>query len=567
MIREPRGQANACVAPTAIRLAFACCIWAACGVDASRTEQRPPPREYDDQRGLGPPDAPMLLSAPPGASVSHEPGAVVIRDDAGEASMSLVRRRLYAVARAQDVMTGEWRRHYPVLDCAPTREVARVAADGWDEELIIHHAARPGFCRFAQTQMRRLGSTWYLLLIEAPVGARERALVLAEQVWDSLHVPGILREDLAAKPFRPIDAGAAADLAEFVDASIRTAGVPGAAFVIVSTEGVLLQGASGTTRVGGGTAAQPDTLFRIGSITKPLTSLLAASLVDEGLLTWDTRLDEIYPEYSTLPPPLARLPLYATMCACMGLRRADAIVLLEFEGMTPETYLAEGLSRTRVKLGQFAYNNQIFAVGGYACAASSEPGLSLNQSFARALEARVLVPLGMRSVSLTAPDTTDPRWAWPHAVTRDLHYSSVSDYLDHGLNNIAPAGGAWASVRDLARLLQMELRLGELDGKRIFSRENLLYRRIPRTHHSAHNEYALGWFVKSDNGITIVHHVGDTVGYTGEIFLLPDYGVGAAILMNGGDGGPVRSAFRRKLLELWFAADDRSARLLEAGVA
>ena len=52
----------------------------------------------------------------------------------------------------------------------------------------------------------------------------------------------------------------------------------------------------------------PDTLLMIGSVTKPMTSTLAATLVDDGRLRWDTPLVELLPGFATADPALTAKP-------------------------------------------------------------------------------------------------------------------------------------------------------------------------------------------------------------------------------------------------------------------
>lgn len=47
-------------------------------------------------------------------------------------------------------------------------------------------------------------------------------------------------------------------------------------------------------------AVTPHTLFMIGFITKPLTSLMMARMVDEGLFDWDTPVQKILPAATNL---------------------------------------------------------------------------------------------------------------------------------------------------------------------------------------------------------------------------------------------------------------------------
>ncbi len=54
--------------------------------------------------------------------------------------------------------------------------------------------------------------------------------------------------------------------------------------------------AVGVTAFGGGTPMERDTPFRIASTTKPLMAAVALTLVEDGTLRLDQRVDELLPE-------------------------------------------------------------------------------------------------------------------------------------------------------------------------------------------------------------------------------------------------------------------------------
>ena len=55
---------------------------------------------------------------------------------------------------------------------------------------------------------------------------------------------------------------------------------------IVQGGKVVFEKGFGTKELGKNAPVTPNTMFRIASLTKPLTSLMIASLVDEGKFTW-----------------------------------------------------------------------------------------------------------------------------------------------------------------------------------------------------------------------------------------------------------------------------------------
>src|SRR5438067_13141217 len=76
-----------------------------------------------------------------------------------------------------------------------------------------------------------------------------------------------------------------------IDAILRAAverkDVPGVVALVTNRDRVVYQGAFGVADVGSGRALTMDALFRIASMTKPVTSLALLQLVEQGKLSLD----------------------------------------------------------------------------------------------------------------------------------------------------------------------------------------------------------------------------------------------------------------------------------------
>src|SRR5437764_165935 len=85
-----------------------------------------------------------------------------------------------------------------------------------------------------------------------------------------------------------------------IDAVLRAAverkDVPGVVALVTNRDRVLYQGAFGVADVATGRALTTDALFRIASMTKPVTSLALMQLVEQGKLGLDDPADKYLPE-------------------------------------------------------------------------------------------------------------------------------------------------------------------------------------------------------------------------------------------------------------------------------
>ncbi|MGD9617880.1 MAG: serine hydrolase domain-containing protein [Alphaproteobacteria bacterium] len=100
-----------------------------------------------------------------------------------------------------------------------------------------------------------------------------------------------------------------AELQERIDAALRRAvearEMPGVVAMAASEAGLLYEGAFGLRDVENGPAMTPDTVFRIASMTKAVTSVAAMQLVEEGCLGLDSPVPDIGEPALAMPQVLA----------------------------------------------------------------------------------------------------------------------------------------------------------------------------------------------------------------------------------------------------------------------
>ena len=99
--------------------------------------------------------------------------------------------------------------------------------------------------------------------------------------------------------------------------------------------------ASACKSLGSPDPVDADTLFLAASNTKALTTLLLATLVDEGKLRWDQPVTEVYPGFRLGDAATTRqVQVRHLVCACTGLPRQDFEWLFNCASATPASSLA-----------------------------------------------------------------------------------------------------------------------------------------------------------------------------------------------------------------------------------
>ena len=82
-----------------------------------------------------------------------------------------------------------------------------------------------------------------------------------------------------------------------VEAAIETFRMVGAAVALVDRGGIRSGRGFGLRDLATGAPVTPDTHFFVASTTKSMSSLLVATLVDDGALAWDQPVREVWPDF------------------------------------------------------------------------------------------------------------------------------------------------------------------------------------------------------------------------------------------------------------------------------
>ena len=348
-------------------------------------------------------------------------------------------------------------------------------------------------------------------------------------------------------------------------------GVPGAAVAVVQNGEVIYQQSFGVRALGDDLPVTPDTLMMIGSITKPMRATMAATLIDAGVLTWDTPVVDLLPAFAVADAELTRrLTLRNAFCACTGLPMRDPELIFNSSTLTPERMIASLQTFPLTSgLGEvFQYSNQMFGAGGYAAALAATGGSreDLYDAYVEAMQERLLGPLGMRRSTFGLDQVfASGNYSEPHGLDPAGAYHPVSLADDERyVISVAPAGALWSSASEMARYLQMELAEGVApDGTRIVSAANLeatwepqvtipANPNAPPEFNAMAQGYALGWVVGDYQGQRLLWHSGGTFGFHAQAALLPDADLGLVVLTNGINADLFKYAVQYRLFELAF---------------
>lgn len=250
----------------------------------------------------------------------------------------------------------------------------------------------------------------------------------------------------------------------FIHEALARYEVPGAAVAIVQDGSVLLTRGYGVRDVNGDELVDADTVFQLASVTKPITAFVLGTLVDEGLIGWDTPVIDVLPE-------LVLQDMYATRFVSLRDLLAHRSGLI-FEGAlnrlgydrTELLWRLRFLPPGRSFRGVAQYSNLGYLIAGEVAARLT------GTTWEAAVVDRLFRPLGM---SRSLPVSNDP----PADGNVSAHHGVIDGELqvvpfdDPDVDGAAAA--AVSTATDLALWMQMLLDGGEGHGRRLVTEETV----------------------------------------------------------------------------------------------
>ncbi len=505
-------------------------------------------------------DTPQVTSAghgfvaPAGWSVKAMGSAVILTAPEGGSHVALVD----VIAKDADAAVAAAWAAYDARARPPLEGASDGAPrNGWEQIRNYRYAAAAKDRRETAARAMRHEDRWIVAIRDMATDVIARRDAQLELIFGRLQPKGYTRESFAGKTAHTLDAARIDALKQFIDDARRQFDVPGVAIGIVQDGKVVLAQGFGVRELGKPETVDADTLFMIASNTKPLTTLMLAKLVDAGRFTWDTPVTQVLPTFKLGDADTTRKVLMKHLvCACTGLPRQDMEGVFQSEDATAASALTTlATMKPTSGFGEiYQYANFPVAAAGFIGGHALYPEREMGAAYDAAMQMLVFDPLGMKSTTLDFDRALRADHASPHSEDVDGVTVPASMDLQYTDIPVRPDGGAWSSVSDLLRYVQMELDQGLLpDGTRYIAEAPLLARREQQVSRGNDLGYGIGLKIDHSSGTTLLHHGGNMFGFISDVMWLPEHDVGAVILTNADQGGiSIRGQFRRRLLEVLF---------------
>lgn len=319
--------------------------------------------------------------------------------------------------------------------------------------------------------------------------------------------------------------GQTRQIARYIEQRLKDCGAAGLSIALVDDSGVIWSDGFGWSDREARVPATPETVYRVGSLSKLLTASAVMQLDETRKLDIDEPVSDYLPEFAIKARFSGSVPITARQLLSHHAGLPGDIQ----QGMWSDAPFTSVTARLNQEYAAYppgyvyGYSNLGYDVLGHAVQRVS------GQRFADYMRSALFNPLGMSHSAYV--ETPQVRRLLARGY-RDGEVEELQPIRD------LPAAGLYASALDLARFAQMVLRRGEVGGRRILDVESLDEMFEVQNERVALDydvRMGLGW-QQDPGGLhgagPVQRHGGTTLLFNSQLILLPRHRLGVVVLSN-----------------------------------
>ena len=300
-------------------------------------------------------------------------------------------------------------------------------------------------------------------------------------------------------------------------------GMPGAAVMVIKDGEILLQKGYGLADLDKAEPVTEQTNFRLASVTKQFTAMSILLLIDEGKLSLQTTLKDVFPDF----------PGYGSGITIKNLLQHTS-GLIDYEDLIPDTAAEQLKDKDVLDLimktdstyfipgSQHKYSNT-----GYALLALIVEKVS-GKNFRDYLQENIFSPLGMSNTIAYEKNINEVKH---RAYGYDIK-NETAELSDQSITSaVLGDGGIYSSLDDLYKWDQ-SLYTDKLIDKKYITESFTK----GRTTGGEEFPYGYGWRLENYKDLNVVFHTGSTRGFRNIIYRIPGKKFTVVILTNRNSG-------------------------------
>lgn len=346
--------------------------------------------------------------------------------------------------------------------------------------------------------------------------SRQPSTVRQKPVWLAVL---LCAATLAAENRPGLSAGKVREIEKLVSEEMGRLSIPGLSLAVASNLRLAWSGGFGMADLENSVPARASTVYRIGSISKPITAVAVMQLAERGKLDLDAPIQKYVSSFPEKPWPITARALLAHLGGIRHYR--------DYEEVTSTRHYSDMLEPLKL----FASDPLLFEPGtkhaystyGYVLLGAAVEGAS-GMKFAEYLRQNVFQPAGMDRIRPDNVYEIIPNRARGYRKSRGdgLENCALADN-----SNKIPAGGLVSTADDLVRFalaVNQGVLLNKSTVEEMFTPQ--------KTRDGTPVPYGLGWRIQEWREKKWVWHAGSQPGISSYLLALPKEGLVVAVLTN-----------------------------------
>ncbi len=349
-----------------------------------------------------------------------------------------------------------------------------------------------------------------------------------------------------------------------VQKTMTTFNVPGMAVAVLKDGKIYHKNTYGVRSIKTQAPVNENTLFGVASNTKAFTTAALGKLIDEGKLDWDTKVNDIIPEFKLYDAYVTNeftVRDLITHRSGLGLGAGDLMVFpasntTTLKEMIHNLRYLKPVSSFRSK---FDYDNLLYIVAGEIVSRVS------GEDYDDFIKENFFQPLKMTRSKLSIPEID----ADANRIDGHAPVDGKLEITTNTFTQIAtPAAGIYASINDMSKWVQAQLndgRYGPQLKDSLFSKKvhhemwtaQTLIRSGKGPYNTHFSAYGLGWFLSDVNGYFQVAHTGGLLGIVSQVTMIPELDLGIIVLTNQ-QSGAAFTAITNSIKDGYFGIKDKN---------
>ena len=322
------------------------------------------------------------------------------------------------------------------------------------------------------------------------------------------------------------------NIGRFVEAELSCRSHTGSSLSVIRDGEVAWSKGFGYSDIDEKKKAEPNTVYRCASVTKPVVTVGLLQLMEKGKFNLDdevnSHLDIKIRDVQGDEPTIRDLLTHRSGMPT----RVPPIYQLDEEPLTMKHYIESAARAVRPRGEAWAYCNTAYMIAGYLIEIFS------GKTYDDYVTENVLLPLEMNSSAFTLTPEIKGKLAqgYKRAGGPEKPLIPVAPYL-LGTMPEDPCGSMYSTVLDLANFVIMNMNGGSFKGRRVLRDETIdEMHRLQAPSGKSRSGMGLTWFYSIHDWHVMLNHTGGSPDFTNNVCFYPEKKVGVCWFSNLQDG-------------------------------